>query len=224
MPVPHSAFAAGIPFANPSPAPIPNPTGTAVNSKTHLVVYFDNEEVVLKKTDIPPEPPALHFSNNIDGLLREWHQSQRLVIGGQGIPIKYWDLIYKAKASARPSVWKAIRAEWGNWKFIAEERDRLGTDKAFWDKFTGSDGVRLTYQKILDSLQAERMRRDQQDYDEAIRLFGGRLDREEAGDTFKYKKDNICHVCTSVQGVADRWRKLKAATPTIVTDLEAAPL
>lgn len=78
MTTPHPAFTAGISFANPTPASVSTPT--AVNSETHLVVHFGDEEVIFNKADIPIEPPAVHFANNIDGLLREWHDSRRLVI------------------------------------------------------------------------------------------------------------------------------------------------
>ena len=56
-------------------------------------------------------------------------------------------------------------------QFIAEEYDRLGTN-AFWKKFSNGDGKRLSFQKILDCLKAERKLRDQQDHDEVKQIFG----------------------------------------------------
>lgn len=67
----YSAFTTRASFTNQLSVLIPNLTSTFINNETHLVVYFDNKEVVLKKMDIPTEPPALHFLNNIDSLLKE---------------------------------------------------------------------------------------------------------------------------------------------------------
>ena len=89
---------------------------TTPNKKTHLFVTFGNEEVVLDRKLIPPSPPAKHFSNDLDSLFKEWHRSNLLMVGDRGIPIKYWDLLYKAKASGNSAGWSVLRNEWGSWK------------------------------------------------------------------------------------------------------------
>ena len=94
------------------------------NRKTHLFVTFGNEEVILDRKLIPPSPPAKHFSNDLDNLFKEWHRSNLLMVGDRGIPIKYWDLLYKAKASGNSAGWSVLRNEWGSWKVSADRKYR----------------------------------------------------------------------------------------------------
>lgn len=118
-----------------STAQTSGPDSAVIKEGTHLMVYLDGEEVVFRREEIPTEPPAIHFSNNIDGLLREWHTSRRLIIGNRGIPIKCWDQIYKEKAQTtenkeakEKSVWSVIRTEWGNWKVSENEKGSKPSD------------------------------------------------------------------------------------------------
>ena len=92
------------------------PTAPAASSGTHLIINIDGEEVMLDRRQIPADPPAIHLSANIDTLLWEWNNSQRLTIGGKAIPIKCWDQVYKAKAGGDSGIWDMIRNEWGSWR------------------------------------------------------------------------------------------------------------
>lgn len=105
-------------------------------------------------------------------------------------------------------------------KFIVEERERLGTDEAFWKKFSNAEGKRFSYQAILTHLQNERKARDQEDFHEAMCYFNGRLDGDEAGEAFKYKKAGVWYVCDSVDGIARRWRTLQADDRELAVHLE----
>ena len=103
---------------NPSASVPPNvrERAPATSNETHLIVHIDGEQVMLDRRQIPADPPAIHLSANVDTLLWEWNNSQRLVIGGRAIPIKCWDQIYKAKAGGDSGTWDMIRNEWGSWR------------------------------------------------------------------------------------------------------------
>ena len=108
------------------------------------------------------------------------------------------------------------------YQFIANERERLGSDTAFWQKFSDSEDNKFTYQKILDTLQDERKSRDQQDCDEARRLFGTEFERPEAGSHFRYRKTKRgLVVFQDVTKIAKKWRELKAKDPNLVERMEA---
>ena len=211
------------------------------NTKTHLFVTFGNEKVVFERKLFPPAPPAKHFSNDIDSLFKEWHQSNLLMIGDRGIPIKYWDLIYKAKASGNSAGWSVLRNEWGSWKvslndidtamhdsqyqqFIVEERDRLGSDQAFGDKFKDSRGNRLSYQTILNQLKEERKQRNERDYEEAFKIFNGDFYGDKADGMFLYTKDTELTKFSDHDRIARKWRALKAENPDIVAQLTASQI
>ncbi|KAG9312002.1 hypothetical protein JVU11DRAFT_7274 [Chiua virens] len=55
-----------------------------------------------------PDPPAIHFSNDIDRLFREWESSALLATNGHGIPVKHWSQFYKKAAGAKKTAWDAL--------------------------------------------------------------------------------------------------------------------
>ena len=64
--------------------------------------------------NIVPNPPPTSFANNVDLLFSEWYQSQRVIVAGQGIPIRHWDKLY---CTTRPEfVWRSMQSNWNNWK------------------------------------------------------------------------------------------------------------
>ena len=63
--------------------------------------------------DIDDLPPAIQYSNNIEGLLKDWEDSSHVVINGVPIPVKYWKQVY---SYSRPEVWNLIKNQWGIWK------------------------------------------------------------------------------------------------------------
>jgi hypothetical protein len=80
------------------------------------VLQFTSEDV--------PRPPTANFSSNILLLGRmwndqwaEWDGSSFLKIKGIDIPLVYWKDIFSARSSkGEPSVWKTLKARWGEWK------------------------------------------------------------------------------------------------------------
>jgi hypothetical protein len=97
--------------------PISNPAmlSEAIDPKKLATVKLGDEEFAFDRTKVA-DPPAKHFSEDINGLFEQWHSSNLLVVNGHGIPIKYWPHFYQAKRGFKLGVWKAIRVEWGNWK------------------------------------------------------------------------------------------------------------
>ena len=106
-------------------------------------------------------------------------------------------------------------------QFIVEERDRLGSDKAFWDKFTDTRGNRLLYQNILDQLKEERKQRNEKDYNEAFQFFNGNFFGDKANGMFLYTRDTELTEFTDKNRIARKWRKLKEENPEIQAQLMA---
>jgi hypothetical protein len=62
------------------------------------------------------DPPTVSFAHDIDLLIKEWHCSDRLVVGGHQIPICHWNAFYMASAKIKPRAWATFRGTWNNWK------------------------------------------------------------------------------------------------------------
>ncbi|KAH9842322.1 uncharacterized protein C8Q71DRAFT_852893 [Rhodofomes roseus] len=168
------------------------------------------------------EELAAELTNNIPSLFREWHTSNLLTIAGRGIPVKHWDKVYKKRSGVvETDAWHALRVEWGNWKFLAEERDRFSSEDAFWDKYSNEERERLSYQQILDRLQKDRTWTDAADYDAAMRYFGGDLGRSDTQGVFRYKKSGKWRICDKKLTVAKKWRALLEKDETIRANWEA---
>ncbi|KAH9842317.1 uncharacterized protein C8Q71DRAFT_852898 [Rhodofomes roseus] len=186
-----------------------------------VCISLDGENIYVDRTHIP-DPPAIHLSDNIPSLFREWHTSNLLTIAGRGIPVKHWDKVYKKRSGVvETDAWHALRVEWGNWKFLAEERDRFSSEDAFWDKYSNEERERLSYQQILDRLQKDRTWTDAADYDAAMRYFGGDLGRSDTQGVFRYKKSGKWRICDKKLTVAKKWRALLEKDETIRANWEA---
>ncbi|KAJ7861846.1 hypothetical protein B0H14DRAFT_2575761 [Mycena olivaceomarginata] len=80
------------------------------------IVLLDGEEFSFDSTQVP-NPPNIHFSNDIPRLFKEWESSTLL---RRGIAIKDWPMFYqhrKQSCSHKSGAWDKIRTAWGNWKF-----------------------------------------------------------------------------------------------------------
>ena len=147
------------------------PTTDSIDESNMVTVQLTDGPFIFHPNEARA-PPAQRFSKDITNLFREWESSNLLQINGKGIPVKDWDKIYKKRAGLFQAAWKAIRVKWGNWKvcsmiilvltkhsllfkFIAEEHVLLGSDNAFWTKYSNLEGARFGYQQILDSLQRQ---------------------------------------------------------------------
>ncbi|KAG2108109.1 hypothetical protein BD769DRAFT_1675369 [Suillus cothurnatus] len=118
------------------------------------IAHLGQEKFLYDRTTVP-SPPTIHLSKDINQLCEEWEESNLLVINGRRIPVKYWGEFYKKGKGVRPAAWDALRVEWGNWKFIAEEQQRYLDNASFWCAFSDNNGKVFPYQQILNHL-AER--------------------------------------------------------------------
>ncbi|KAH7910370.1 hypothetical protein BJ138DRAFT_1153062 [Hygrophoropsis aurantiaca] len=178
------------------------------------IAHLGDEQHPFDKTKIP-EPPTLHFSQDIPGLFREWENSSLLVVNGRGIPIKYWGEFYKKCKGAKKTAWDALRSEWGNWKFIAEERQRFTSEEAFWSQYSDCDGKPLLYKHILNRLQHHRTTSTAQDASDARTFFAGNLDSPNAQGKFRYKKAGKSYLYTKDDVIAKKWQELLNTRPDI---------
>jgi hypothetical protein len=95
-------------------------------------------------------------------------------------------------------------------KFIVGERVVLGSDEAFWGKYSNSEGTRLGYQQILDSLKLQRQVNNESHAADARTFFRGDLGCAEAGGAFSYLKDSVPAVSAKDDVVAKHWKALLA--------------
>lgn len=103
-------------------------------------------------------------------------------------------------------------------QFIAKERERLGSDDAFWVKFSNEDGTRMNYEKILRVLQKERGAYSAKHAADALKFFGNDLTRADTDGAFMYQKTRKdgsggkeVHVMVKKHDIARRWNELLAA-------------
>ncbi|EPT03527.1 hypothetical protein FOMPIDRAFT_113893 [Fomitopsis schrenkii] len=172
--------------------------------------YFDRAHL--------PDPPSIHFSQDISALFREWHSSHLLTINGRGIAIKHWEVLYKKRRGFTDTdAWKVIGVEWLNWKFLVEERECFPSEEAFWREYSDEKHEHMSYQQILDRLKAVRAHQDNVDYKAAIEYFGGNLDRTDANGKFRYKKGGKSMLMRKARDVAKKWRELLAEDDTLRT-------
>ncbi|KAG1814829.1 hypothetical protein EV424DRAFT_1541317 [Suillus variegatus] len=130
---------------------------------------------------------------------KEWESSNLLCVGGRGIPVKYWGEFYKRGKGVKNTAWDALRVEWGNWKFIAEERQHYPDTASFWRAFTAT-----------------------QDANDARTFFDGNLDHPLAQGAFRYTKGGKSYVSSKDDAVAKKWRELLATRLDISSRVLAA--
>ncbi|KAF7980680.1 hypothetical protein HWV62_37115 [Athelia sp. TMB] len=214
-----SASAISIPT---TPSNLPMPSMTLTHGRSipaseifpgHLrILKLGDEELAVDQTAVP-DPPAITFSQDLSALFTEWHCSDRLVVNGRGIPIKYWPLFYHSKHGIKCGAWKALRTVWGNWKFVVEERERHESDTAFWDIYS-NNGTRLDYTAILLRLADSRAKQAEQDVKDAMRFFDNDLSCHNAGGAFTYKKKGGVTVLVSKPAdISKNWRTYLANNP-----------
>ncbi|KAG2108143.1 hypothetical protein BD769DRAFT_1299859, partial [Suillus cothurnatus] len=153
-------------------------------------------------------PPTIHLSKDINQLCEEWEESNLLVINGRRIPVKYWGEFYKKGKGVRPAAWDALRVEWGNWKFIAEEQQRYLDNASFWCAFSDNNGKVFPYQQILNHLAERWVSAAAQDANNACTFFGGNLDHPLAHGAFCYAKSGKTYLSSKDNAVAKKWHEL----------------
>ncbi|KAG1747414.1 hypothetical protein EDB19DRAFT_1949199 [Suillus lakei] len=120
------------------------------------IAHLGQEQFSYDRTTVP-SPPTVHLSKDINWLCEEWEESNLLVVNGRGIPVKYWGEFYKKGKGVKTAAWDALRVEWGNWKFIAEERQRYPDNTSFWRAFSDENSKVFSYQQILNRLAEHRV-------------------------------------------------------------------
>ncbi|KAG2739317.1 hypothetical protein P692DRAFT_20756062 [Suillus brevipes Sb2] len=108
------------------------------------------------------------------------------------------------------TAWDALRVEWGNWKFIAEERQRYPDTASFWCAFSDGNGKRFSYQQILNCIADRRISAAARDANDARTFFGGDLDNPLAEGAFRYNKGGKSYLSSKDDAVAKKWRELLA--------------
>ncbi|TFY58509.1 hypothetical protein EVG20_g8123 [Dentipellis fragilis] len=208
-----------------SHSPPDDPTSGA-RTRTLYLDAARLDGVVFDLTALRP-PPTISFNNNLDGLFVEWYASDRIVLGGRGIPICVWDKLYKkagptghdatpkrmsADVPRLQKAWRKFRGIWGQWKFIMDEFERLGSSSTnFWAKYKTDTGGRMLYQHILDSLQNERACATAELDGLVARIrsfFGGDLQHPDAQGKFIYKKSGRTVVVSTNSQIVERWNQL----------------
>ncbi|KAJ7683606.1 hypothetical protein B0H14DRAFT_2162903, partial [Mycena olivaceomarginata] len=165
-------------------------------------------------------PPNIHFSTDLSRLFQEWESSTLLMVNGRGIAIKHWPLFYRRRKQGthhKNGAWDKMRTEWGNWKFLVEERQKFGAEDEFWTGYSTAEGVHLRYQQILDVLKEARESRDNSDAAAARKFFGGNLDHPAADGAFAYKKSGQWRIKDKDSAVAEIWRELLASNADIAS-------
>ncbi|KAJ7633797.1 hypothetical protein DFH06DRAFT_1336887 [Mycena polygramma] len=183
----------------------------AIDPEKLMVVVLENDEEFSFDVTRVPNPPNIHFSGDIPRLFREWEDSKLLMVNGRGIAIKYWPLFYKRRkqaASQKNGAWDKIRTEWGNWKFLVEERQQFTSEDDFWRSHSTANGTHLRFQQILDALKESRERRDKVDAAAARRFFHADLDHSDADGAFAYVKSGKRRIKDQDSSVAEIWREL----------------
>ncbi|KAG2039819.1 hypothetical protein BDR03DRAFT_1008497 [Suillus americanus] len=184
------------------------------------VAMLDGEWFEYDKTKVP-EPPTIHFSQDIDRLCDEWESLNLLCIGGRGIPIKHWGEFYKRAKGVKSTAWDALQVEWGNWKFIAEERQKYLDNDSFWQAFSDENGKSLSYQQLLNCLAEYWLSAAAQDANDAWTFFHGNLDHPMVHGTFRYTKAGKTYLLSKDITIAKKWRELLAMCPDIVEQCQA---
>ncbi|KAG1877245.1 hypothetical protein F4604DRAFT_1924320 [Suillus subluteus] len=185
------------------------------------VLQLDDGELAFDKTTVMP-PPAVRFSTDISALFREWHHSTYLVVNGRGIPIKFWGDVYKKCTGQNSKAWALRKVQWGQWKFIVEERSHFTSDDAFWMAWTDTNGQRVGYTKLCDTLQRQRVARDARDAAAARSFFDGNLDHPDAQGIFRYAKSGVSKLMSKDVDVARKWRELLAVNGALAQRLEGS--
>ena len=104
---------------------------------------------------------------------------------------------------------------------LVEEKERLGSEDAFWALYSKEDGSRLCYQHILNRLKQARVDRNRADADAARRYFGHDLQRADTNGAFQYGKKGKTMVYVKDQAIAEAWRELLARDPMVAAGWEA---
>ncbi|KAG1793661.1 uncharacterized protein HD556DRAFT_1443451 [Suillus plorans] len=135
-------------------------------------------------------------------------------------PIKHWGEFYKRAKGIKSTAWDALRVEWGNWKFIAEERQKYLDNDSFWEAFSDGNGRKFSYQQILNRLAEYQISAVAQDANDARTFFHGNLNHPMARRAFCYTKAGKTYLSSKDDAIARKWRELLATRPDIGNNVQ----
>ncbi|RDX50897.1 hypothetical protein OH76DRAFT_1555394 [Lentinus brumalis] len=193
-----------------------------------ISVLLGDERLTCYASQIP-DPPRRHYSQDIPELFHEWEHGGLLKIQGRAIPLKYWPDVYQKRSPRRKGkrekdgdVWELMKGEYGKWRWLVEEKDRLGSEDAFWAKYSDpASGTRLQYSQIQARLKSQRTRTFREDAQAAKEYFGGDLTRADTQGAFMYKKGSTMVLLTQNKQIAEQWLELLRTHPMIAATWEA---
>ncbi|TCD66095.1 hypothetical protein EIP91_001853, partial [Steccherinum ochraceum] len=189
------------------PVDHPDYTRESVDPKHLHVLDIDGREIFFDRRKVPP-PPCISLADPVEQVWQEWECSRILKINGFGIPVSAWAKIYQKKYGIQSKAWGRIRNQWGKWAFIAKERERLGSDDTFWEKFS-ENGTHLKYEKISNLLQKEREQSAEKHAADATKFFGGDFQREDTSGVFMYRNSKKgVSVMKTKSDIARKWLQL----------------
>jgi hypothetical protein len=88
-----------------------NESPAKLKEKT-LCLGNSSKPLVYTALDID-DPPHLKYSNDMDGLIRDWEDSNHFRIRNVAIPLKYWSQVFRW---AKPETWDVLKDMWSNWR------------------------------------------------------------------------------------------------------------
>lgn len=94
----------------------PADTGGDSVHESHMLRLKDRT-ITFNPRTVPSPPVGLSYSRSeISKLFHDWYNSSHIVVGSHGIPICYWDSLYKKRVGIKGNVWTRFRSTWHNWK------------------------------------------------------------------------------------------------------------
>jgi hypothetical protein len=88
--------------------------------------------------------------------------------------------------------------------------------------WTDTNGQRVGYTKLCDTLQRQRVARDARDAATARSFFNGHLGHPDAQGIFRYAKSGVSKLMSKDVDVARKWRELPAVNGALAQRLEGS--
>lgn len=83
-------------------------------AETGSRIFRTGDGYEITYTDVP-SIPAISFKDRVDELFVHWYKSNILIVGGQGIAIRDWPLVYKNTPG-----WRHFKSSYADWKVSVE--------------------------------------------------------------------------------------------------------
>ncbi|KAF7762350.1 hypothetical protein Agabi119p4_8943 [Agaricus bisporus var. burnettii] len=192
--------------ANPmAPTALPS-----TNDRERAVKLGGDFVLRFKPSEIPYSPAAI-LSQDIQRIAKIWDDTlscwdpaaAALTIHGHPVALKYWPEIYFRDPGQR---WENLKRTWNAWKTIAQYWHEVGPE-GFWSEFTGGDGKRLSYTKILDAIRRKRKEENLTIAEYAAIEYGPSFSSE-----FSYRKGKKKRVAlTDPSAIARHYKRRKVS-------------